>query len=217
MPVVDTNTKYTYVDGLSPKENRKFNDVLNPSNSIGPQSRIEDNGVLQIQADSFEEALNETTEQQDQTENTVESSKLEGRITGLRNARDRILEQRQLEETRAEQENDISRLQKFKELTKENLVGVSALAISIGAIITTIIVGTRKALVKGAQATGKFSNAVYNLGKELGSLQAPLLNIISEAIALGAKGLAWSANNLWLPALALAWFIYDQYKQRRKK
>lgn len=116
---------------------------------------------------------------------------LEERAIGLRNARDRTLEQRQQEETRTEQENDISRLERFKEWARENLVGVSILAISIAGIITTIIVGVRKAISQGARATGKFAKVVYNLGKKLGSLLAPLLNIINQAIALGAKGLAW--------------------------
>ena len=44
----------------------------------------------------------------------------------------------------------------------------------------------------------------------------PLLNIIAQAMSWGAKGLAWLANNLWVLAIAFVWFIYDQYKQRRK-
>ena len=97
------------------------------------------------------------------------------------------------------------------------MFGISALAISIPGIITTIIVGARKALIKGAQATGKFAKAVYNLGKKLGALLAPILNVIAQALSWGAKGLAWLANNLWILALAVTWFIYDQYKKRRKR
>ena len=122
-----------------------------------------------------------------------------------------------LEETRYQQEEHISRLQKFKEWAKENLVGVSTLAISVAGIITTIIIGTRKAIVKGVQATGKFAKAFYNLGKKLGPLLAPLLNIVAQAMSWGAKGLAYLSNNIWILALAFAWFIYDQYKERRKK
>ena len=124
-----------------------------------------------------------------------------------------------MEETATNNESikDLTRLVRFKEWAKENLVGLSALAISVAGIITTIIVGARKALIKGAQATGKFAKAVYNLGKKLGALLAPILNVIAQAFSWGAKGLAWLANNLWLLALAVAWFIYDQYKQRRRK
>ena len=70
------------------------------------------------------------------------------------------------------------------------MVGLSALAISIAGIIATIIIGARKAIVSGAQATGKFAKALYNLGKKLGLLVAPLPNILAQAISLGAKGLA---------------------------
>ena len=108
---------------------------------------------------------------------------MEERIVGLRQARDKTLEQRQLEETREQQEEDISRLQMFKDRAKENLVGLSALAISVAGIITTIIVGARKALIKGAQATDKFAKAVYNLGKKLGALSAPILNVIAQALS----------------------------------
>ena len=118
-------------------------------------------------------------------------------------------------ETR-EQQEDISRLQKFKESAKENLVGLSALAISVAGIIT-IIVDTRKALIKGAQATGKFAKAVYNLGKKLGALLAPILNVIAQALSWGAEGLAWLANNLYILVIAVPWFIYDRYKEWRKR
>ena len=86
--------------------------------------------------------------------------------------------------------NDLSRLEKFKRWAKDNLVRVSALAISIAGMITTIVMGARKAFKKGAQATGKFAEALYNLGKKLGPLLVPLLNIIAQAITWGAKGLA---------------------------
>ena len=93
----------------------------------------------------------------------------EQRMNGLEELKNRLTEQRQNEEVRAEQEEDISRLQRFKEWAKENLVGVSALAISITGIITSII-GARKVIVKGAQGTGKFAKAVYNLGKKTGTI-----------------------------------------------
>ena len=216
-PLVKISTRYTDVDGLTNNENKEVEGVLNPENSIDPKSRIGDNGALQIQADHFQEALNKTIEQRDQTENPEDYIDLEERIVGLRQARAKTLEQRQLEETREPQEEGINRLQKFKDWAKENLVGLSALAISVSGIITTIIVGARKALIKGAQATGKFAKVVYKLGKKLGALLAPILNVIAQALSWGAKGLAWLANNLWLLALAVAWFIYDQYKQRRRR
>ena len=138
-------------------------------------------------------------------------------IYGLNEARDLTGRQKILEETRYRQEEDITRLQRFKKWAKENLLGISVLAISVADILTTIIVSARKALIKGAQATGKFAKAVYNLGKKLGALLAPILNVIAQALSWGAKGLAWLANNLNVLIIAVAWFIYDQYKERRKR
>ena len=39
----------------------------------------------------------------------------------------------------------------------------------------SIIVSARKAILCGAQATGKFAKALYNLSKKLRSLAAPLI------------------------------------------
>ena len=113
--------------------------------------------------------------------------------------------------------NGLSRLEEFKKWAKENILGISAPAISVAGTITTIVIGARNAIRKGAQATGKFAKAVYNLGKKFGALLAPVLNTIAQALTWGAKGLTWLANNLWLLAIAIAWFIYDQYKERRRK
>ena len=60
----------------------------------------------------------------------------------LLEVRDIILKQAEREEVREQQEEDISRLQCFKEWAKENFVGLSAIAISVSSIMTTIIIGT---------------------------------------------------------------------------
>jgi hypothetical protein len=41
--------------------------------------------------------------------------------------------------------------------------------------------------------------------------------MIAGLVSLGAKGLAWLASNLWVLAIAVAWFMYDYIKERRKK
>ena len=96
------------------------------------------------------------------------------------------------------------------------MIGLSVVAISIAGIMTTIIVSARKGLVKVGQATGDFAKALYNLGKKLEGLIAPLLNLISQVIALGAKGITWLASNLWALVIAFTLYIYSQYKQRRR-
>ena len=87
------------------------------------------------------------------------------------------------------------------------MVSILAVAISVVGLITTVVIGARKAIIRGSQATGKFAKTFYNLGKKLGGLIAPLLS---------AKGLSWLSSNPWVLVLALTWFTYNQYKQRRK-
>ena len=95
------------------------------------------------------------------------------------------------------------------------MVGISGLAIGIAGLITTIIIAARKAALVGAQGVSKFSKAVANLGKKLWPLLAPIFSIISQILSWGAKGLAFLSRNLWILAIAFAWFVYDQYKERR--
>ena len=219
MPVVDIETSQLewedengnvntdVIRGLTQKEYESLKDVLFPNrNAIShPKSRIGPEGSLQKQVDHISETVGYTERELDRTSDQELREELQIRIDGLNEARELTRRRKVLDETRYQQE-DISRLQKFKEWAKENLVGVSALAISVAGIVTTIIVGARKAIVKGAQATGKF-----------GPLLGPLLNIVAQAISWDAKGLAYLSKNLWILALTFAWFIYDQYKQRRKK
>ena len=213
--------KANIIEGLtiSDKELREFTEALNP---IGTEDeKIE---LLDVKGNHFRlKALREGDARKEQLyKNISETAKLKAdyiRVTEKGEKPEHQEATEIIKETATNNKSikDLTRLEQFKEWAKENLVGLSALAISIAGIITTIVVGARKAIVKGAKATGKFAKAVYNLGKKLGSLLAPILNVISQAIALRAKGLAWFSNNLWLLALALAWFIYDQIKERRKK
>ena len=48
--------------------------------------------------------------------------------------------------------NDLTRLEKFKKWARENVVGVSAIAISIAGVVTTAVIGARRVVKKG----GKF-------------------------------------------------------------
>ena len=57
------------------------------------------------------------------------------------------------------QRNDLTRFERFKKWAKENIAGVSAVAISIAGIITTIVIAGRNAVKKGAKAVGQFGKA----------------------------------------------------------
>jgi predicted negative regulator of RcsB-dependent stress response len=100
--------------------------------------------------------------------------------------------------------NDLTWFERFKKWTKENITGISVVAISaVAVIITTIVMGARSVAKKGARATSKFAKAVENLAKKVGSLLASVLNLIAKALTWGAKGVAFLAKNLWILALAL--------------
>ena len=217
LPMIETRIERPHIQGLTEGENRELEGVLNPSNSVDPQSRIGDNGAFQIQVDHIQETLNRTFDQRENTDVPEEVIELEERIIALREARDLTLQQRQIEEVRAQQEEDVSRLQRFKEWAKENMLGLSAIAITVAGIITTVVIGARNVIVKGAQATGKFAKALAKLGKELGPVLGQLFNMIAKLVSLGAKGQAWLASNLWVLAIAVAWLIYDYSKERRRK
>ena len=208
------------IEGLaiSDQELREFSGLLNPIGDA--DTRIE---MLDQKGNEYGlKSLRETDNRKEQLyKNISETAKLKADYIKVTEKGEKPENQEATEIIKGTANNnesikDLTRLERFKEWAKENLVGVSALAISIAGIITTIIVGAGKAISQGAKATGKFAKAVYNLGKKLGPLLAPLLNIITQAISWGAKGLPWLANNLYILVIA-AWFIYDQYKQRRKK
>ena len=115
------------------------------------------------------------------------------------------------------QTNDLSRLERFKEWAKRNLVGISAIAITLAGIATTVIIAGRSAVKATAKATGRLAKALVNLGKKLGPLIAPFLNLMAQAISWGAKGIAFLAKNLWMIVIAFAWFLFKAYKSYRKK
>ena len=163
MSMVDTTSDYTPKKGLTPEENRERKGVLNPPENIDKSTRQE---FLKIQLDHIKNTLDKTIEERDNTNNPKKYIDLEERIIGLREYIGEINNQIEKEEVREQQEEDISRLQRFKEWAKENMVGLSAIATSIAGIITTIIVSTRKAILRGAQATGKFAKALNNLSKK---------------------------------------------------
>ena len=113
------------------------------------------------------------------------------------------------------EESDLGRLERFKEWAKENLLGLSAVAISLAGIITIIIIGARNALKSGAKALGNFAKSVANIGKNFGALISSLLNLIGSILAFGAKGILFLSKNLWMLVVAITLFLYNEYKQRK--
>ncbi len=108
--------------------------------------------------------------------------------------------------------NDLTRFERFKRWAKENLVGVSAIAISIAGIITTAVVAGRNAVKKGAKAVGQFGKALANLAKKAGPAIATILNVLAQVLTWGAKALEFLSRNLWIVALFLTHLVYDTVK-----
>ncbi len=101
--------------------------------------------------------------------------------------------------------NDLTRFERLKKWAKENLVGVSAIAISVAGIITTAVVAGRNAVKKGAKAVGQFGKALANLAKKAGPVMAAILNVLAQALTWGAKALEFLSRNLWIVAVFLTY------------
>ena len=194
---------------------RELNGVLNPKGETTEQ-KIE---FLDIQADHWrQKALLETDERKEKwykdaekmTRLVADKIRLENDVRPEEEETVSIIQQ-EIEES------DIGRFEKFKKWSKENLLGLSAVAISIAGILTTIIIGVRNALKSGARAVGNLGKAIANIGKNFGALISSLLNLIGSILAWGAKGITFLAKNLWILTLAITYFLYNEYKERRKK
>ena len=88
---------------------------------------IRRNQALQIQADHFQNAIDDTQRQFCDTLDASEQFKLIKRILGLEEAGDSTAGQGLLEELREFQEVDITRLQKLRQWVRDNMTLVSAL------------------------------------------------------------------------------------------
>ena len=55
--LVDTSFDFKSIRGLTSSKNRELEGVPNPPESVLSESRIGDNGALQIQADYFQETI----------------------------------------------------------------------------------------------------------------------------------------------------------------
>ena len=211
--LIDVRVTRDDIPGLTPTENRELRGVLNPTDNMDLESRIGDNGALQKQVEYFQDTINKTMELRDETDDTEEFLNLEERIVALREARDRTVMQKELEEGRQAQEEDISRFRKFVKWLGKEKVGLTGIAVSTAGLITTLLIHARGAIIGTAKATSKVAKALANLAKKAGPILVPVLNAITTALSWGAKGIAWLASHLWVLAVAAALLVYD-YLQR---
>ena len=78
--------------------------------------------------------------------------------------------------------NDLTRFERFKKLAKENITGVSAVAIPVAGVVTAAVMAGRNAAKKGAKAVGNFGKALANLTKKAGPAIATILNILAQVL-----------------------------------
>ena len=107
---------------------------------------------------------------------------------------------------------DLGRYERFKKWAKENMFGLASTAISVAGFVATIITLARSGLRQTAAAVGKLAESIGKFGKKFGQGITTLLTIISSALAWGAAGVKWLANNLWVIAVVITLFLYNEYK-----
>ena len=211
--LIDVRVTRDDIPGLTPTENRELRGVIDPTDAMDLESRTGDDGALQKQLEYFQDTINKTMELRDETDDTEEFLNLEERIVALREARDRTVMQKELEEARQAQEEDISRFRKFMKWLGEEKVGLTGIAVSTASLITALLIHARGAIIGTAKATSKVAKALANIAKKAGPILVPILNAIATALSWGAKGIAWLASHLWVLAVAAALLVYD-YLQR---
>ena len=228
--LIDVRVTRDDIPGLTPTENRELRRVLDPTDTMDLESRVGDDGIiyrftivvnpifravgaLQKQLEYFQDTINKTMELRDETNDTEEFINLEERIVALTEARDRTVMQKELEEGRQAQVEDISRFRKFVKWLGKEKVGLTGVAVSTAGLITTLLIHARGAIVGTAKATSKVAKALANIAKKGAPILIPVLNAIATALSWGAKGIAWLASHLWVLAVAAALLVYD-YLQR---
>ena len=155
---------------LTKQDVREFAGVLDPKGQT-PQEKID---FLKTQEDHWRlEALRETDQEKEQLYKSLE------RVAKLKADNERPIhdETKSIVDEEAE-ESDLGRLERFKKWAKENLVGLSAVAIAIAGIITTIVIRARKVIKQGSKAVNSLANAIVNIAKKLGSLIVPTLLVL---------------------------------------
>ena len=109
--------------------------------------------------------------------------------------------------------NPLTRFERFKKWSKENLGGISVIAISVAGIITTIVMGMKTVVVSGAKATTKFGKALAKLAEKAGPVLGALLNLAAGLLKLGAKGVSFLAENLWILAVLITYALWNEAKK----
>ena len=169
---------------LTENEIREFAGLLNPKGQTAEEKieylkilendwrRFADRFGNRVEGDASENLLKKTL-----YESIAETAKLKADELRLRaNIRpeSEIAQNTVREEA---EKNDLTRFERFKNWAKRNLGGISVIAISVAGIITTIVMGMRTVVRKGASATSKFAKALAKIAEKAGPVLGAFLNL----------------------------------------
>jgi predicted nucleic acid-binding Zn-ribbon protein len=110
-----------------------------------------------------------------------------------------------------------TKFERFRKWAKENMGVLTAIAISIAGIITTVVVAGKKTIMGASNGLGAAEKALAKFAKSALPILVPILNLLSTILSWGAKGLAFLAKNLWIVAILIAGAIFKYLQNRRKK
>ena len=111
--------------------------------------------------------------------------------------------------------NDLTRFERFKRWAKKNSGGISIVVISVAGIITTIVMGARNAVKRGARATSKFAQILKKIAEKAAPVLGALLNLAAKVLSLGAKAVGFLSEHLWILAVAIAYILYKERRNNK--
>ena len=201
---------------LTDQELREFNGLLDPKGRTVEEKlnalKIEENNWMKrandVESDPRREELYESIVEVAKLK--ADQLRLEANLKPESETAQSIL----AEET---ENNPLTRFERFKKWARENLGGISVIAISVAGIITTIVMGMKTVVVGGAKAASKFGKFLAKLAEKAGPVLGALLNLAAGLLKLGAKGISFLAENLWILAVIIAYALWDRAKKVRNK
>ena len=76
--------------------------------------------------------------------------------------------------------------------------------------------GAKNAVKRGARATSKFAKSLAKVAEKAVPVIGGLLNLAAKLLTLGAKGINFLWNNLWILAVAITYALYEKRRKRTK-
>ena len=203
------------VASLTRQEPREFNGLLDPKGRTVEEKlnalKIEENNwrkrANEVEGDPERKELYESIT--DVAILKADQLRLEANLRPESETAQNIL----AEET---ENNPLTRFERFKKWARENLGGISVVAISVAGIITMIVMGMKTVVVGGAKAASKFGKFLAKLAEKAGPVLGALLNLAAGLLKLGAQGINFLAENLWVLAVMIAYALWDRRSRAKK-